>query len=407
MLINIVVVVMILSVGIISSILQYKKGKSKASVAFSIIATIFLSIASNLITDGIKQVLSVSDASVSNVISNELETDSIKKNPSLGSDIDVNPGEEDSVETNSSDIIAGQIQDNNHEPNQSNDLSLAPTPTPKPSVTGITLNRNSIQLTVGESSNLTPSITPSNATDYPILWSSSDLSVVEVSNDGMIKAVGGGTAVITASCEGVSCECSVLVYVPVESLGQSSTGIDMEKGDTRTYSVYIYPSNATDQDVMWSSSDPSVVSAYGDGKTVILTGLNPGSAIITASCGGKSISQECKVFVTATSWDITNIPRMEDSVGDWYELWLSRGATFQIQTQFWPDGANNNVGCFFTSFGISDGYGGATYDSGITVDSSGLISVSNSSDGGAIKVQGANLGYKFIRIYISESDPAF
>ena len=65
-------------------------------------------------------------------------------------------------------------------------------------VTGITLNKEAIQLKVGKTTKLTATVEPDNATDKTVVWSSGDETVATVSEDGTVAAVAEGTATITA-----------------------------------------------------------------------------------------------------------------------------------------------------------------------------------------------------------------
>ena len=78
--------------------------------------------------------------------------------------------------------------------------------------TAITLGQNSLSLSVGENATLTPSFTPSDAnTDTDITWTTSDATVATVSN-GVVTAIGGGTATITATtANNKSATCTVTV----------------------------------------------------------------------------------------------------------------------------------------------------------------------------------------------------
>ena len=81
-------------------------------------------------------------------------------------------------------------------------------------VTSITLNQSSATLVEGESLTLTATITPDDADDKTIVWSSSDPSVAAVDNTGKITAVASGYATITATANdgsGVSAQCEVTV----------------------------------------------------------------------------------------------------------------------------------------------------------------------------------------------------
>ena len=86
-------------------------------------------------------------------------------------------------------------------------------------VTGVSLNTDSLSLEVGESEALTATITPSNATDQNVTWSSNNESVATVDTSGKVTAIKAGTATITATAadgSGKSASCSVTVKAPPE-----------------------------------------------------------------------------------------------------------------------------------------------------------------------------------------------
>ncbi|MGN0141380.1 MAG: Ig domain-containing protein [Roseburia sp.] len=94
------------------------------------------------------------------------------------------------------------------------DFSVTTRPVVK--VTSVTLNKQSLSLTKGESTTLTASVAPSNATNKNISWSSSNTSVAKVTN-GKVQAVGAGTATITATAadgSGKKATCTVKVTNP-------------------------------------------------------------------------------------------------------------------------------------------------------------------------------------------------
>lgn len=76
-------------------------------------------------------------------------------------------------------------------------------------VTSVSLNRTSLDLTVGGSAALTATVKPDDALDKTVTWSSSS-SAVSVS-DGVVKAVSTGNAVVRATADGVSADCTVSV----------------------------------------------------------------------------------------------------------------------------------------------------------------------------------------------------
>jgi len=66
-------------------------------------------------------------------------------------------------------------------------------------VTGVTLNKSQVTLNVGESSQLTATVTPANATNKAVSWSSSNNAIATVSANGLVTAIGAGTATITVT----------------------------------------------------------------------------------------------------------------------------------------------------------------------------------------------------------------
>lgn len=66
-------------------------------------------------------------------------------------------------------------------------------------VTGVSLNKANTTLQIGKTEPLTATVTPSNATDKSVIWSSSNASVATVSNSGVVMAVAAGTATITVA----------------------------------------------------------------------------------------------------------------------------------------------------------------------------------------------------------------
>ena len=150
-------------------------------------------------------------------------------------------------------------------------------------VTGVSLNKNSLSFTgTGSSQTLTATVSPSNATNKTLTWSSSNTSVATVSN-GVVKAVGFGTATITAkSNNGKTASCSVTVN-PIQPTGikatpETSTLYGLN--GTVKLSANVMPSNATNKTVTWSSRNTSVATVSSDG-TVKAVGY--GTTVITAT----------------------------------------------------------------------------------------------------------------------------
>ena len=187
--------------------------------------------------------------------------------------------------------------DNSYRGNCAGAVTLTATvPVPTVAVTGVRLNKTSLSFTgTGSSQTLTATVSPSNATNKTLTWSSSNTSVATVSN-GVVKAVGFGTATITAkSNNGKTASCSVTVN-PIQPTGikatpETSTLYDLN--GTVKLSANVMPSNATNKAVTWSSRNTSVATVSSDG-TVKAVGY--GTTVITAKTVN-GLTSNCTVTV--------------------------------------------------------------------------------------------------------------
>ena len=164
-------------------------------------------------------------------------------------------------------------------------------------VSSIILGKTSLEIKVGDSSTLTTTISPSNATDKTITWTSSNTSVATV-NNGVVTGKSVGTATITAkSNNGKTATCTVTVKeVAVTGVSLDKTSASIKVGETTTVVASISPSNAADKTVTWTSDKPSVATVSGG----VITGKSAGSATITAtSSNGKTAT--CTVTVKESS----------------------------------------------------------------------------------------------------------
>ena len=189
----------------------------------------------------------------------------------------------------------------------------------------VSLDITSLALTVGESAVLTSTVKPENATDKNVVWTSSDENVATVS-DGKVTAIGAGSATIKAACGGKSAECAVTVTVPVNSIALDMSDLLLTAGESTTLTATVKPENATDKNVVWTSSDESVATV-ADGK---VTAIGAGSATIKAACGG--LTAECNVVVLAK---VTGVELKKSSV------LLMTGDRTELLAHIIPDNAAN------------------------------------------------------------------
>ncbi|MBO4263903.1 MAG: Ig-like domain-containing protein [Bacteroidales bacterium] len=165
-------------------------------------------------------------------------------------------------------------------------------------VLGVQVTPTSLKLKEGESYPLISQIVPSNATEKAIAWSSSDDKVATVNENGLVLAVGGGEAVITATSldGGKTGSCAVKVtpsFIEVTEVKLNETTLTLEAGQKATLTATVSPADASDPTVSWSSSDETVATV-ADG---VVLAVAAGTATITAKAGEQEAT--CEVTVTA------------------------------------------------------------------------------------------------------------
>jgi uncharacterized protein YjdB len=158
------------------------------------------------------------------------------------------------------------------------------------STQSITLDKTEETLEIGESFTLTATITPPDAEDGKIEWSSSSNCVTV--KDGVVTAVEKGEATVTASVGAVSATCKVTVIgKTVKSITLDKTSLTIEKGQQAKLTAKILPEDAEYEGIKWESSDIYCASVE-DG---VVTGEDLGTATITASVG--NVTATCEVTV--------------------------------------------------------------------------------------------------------------
>ena len=167
------------------------------------------------------------------------------------------------------------------------------------SVTGVTLNKSSATLTEGDTLTLTATVAPTNATNKNVTWKSSDTTVATVSN-GVVTAKKAGTATITvATADGnKTATCTVTVKaktISVTGVTLNKTSATLTEGDTLTLTATVAPTNATNKNVTWKSSDTTVATVSNG----VVTAKKAGTATITVMTADGSKTATCTVTVKA------------------------------------------------------------------------------------------------------------
>ena len=173
----------------------------------------------------------------------------------------------------------------------SKELTLTINPAPV-LVTSVALNKSELSLYTGQSEILTATVQPEDATNKNVTWSSDNADVATVDN-GTVTAVSAGTATITVTTADGSktATCTVTVTVPVTGVKLNKETLELFTDGSETLTATVQPSDATNQNVTWSSDKPEVATV-DNGK---VTAVGAGEATITATAGG--ITATCVVHV--------------------------------------------------------------------------------------------------------------
>jgi hypothetical protein len=182
-------------------------------------------------------------------------------------------------------------------------------------VSGIAINRSSAEIRQGETLRLSATLTPADATNQAITWRSMAEEVATVDAAGLVTARAGGLARIQAiSNDGyhiATCEVTVTASstpsptptpdpgrVAVNGIYLNHNSVALFPGEMLTLFAEVKPSDATNKDFEWSSSDPQVADVTVNGL-VIAESL--GTATITATTIDGAYRASCTVTVRSNT----------------------------------------------------------------------------------------------------------
>lgn len=177
-------------------------------------------------------------------------------------------------------------------------------------VTGVTLNETTKSIEAGELFTLTATVSPENAKDKSIKWSSSDPKIAKV-EDGVVTTLAKGTCNIIATTNdgNFKAQCTVNVLPSsVKGVQFTESSVKILNGESYTLTYSILPENAENKNVKFSSSAPNVVSVDNSGK---VTALQKGTSTITITTEDSGHTATCEV----TSAEITDFIKLNISGG--------------------------------------------------------------------------------------------
>ena len=180
------------------------------------------------------------------------------------------------------------------------EVTVAPRP-----VTGVTLDKAEATLEVKETVTLVATVTPANATNKNVTWTSNNAAVATVA-DGVVTAVSVGTAtIVVTTVDGSLADTCIVTVNPisVKSVALDKTTLTLDIAQTATLVATVNPTDAANQAITWSSNNTEVATVV-DG---VVTALAEGSATITVTTVDGGLTATCEVTVVDPTIYVTGV----------------------------------------------------------------------------------------------------
>ena len=201
----------------------------------------------------------------------------------------------------------------------------------------IAFQTDSLEMKVQEENRLTFTYCDYDLSQKEIIWTSSNDQVVMV-NDGNIKAVGIGTAIVTASINDIVANCTIIVSEdkpPVREVVLNQTSLKLEVGEKQNLKVNVLPQNAIHSQITWTSSNPEIVQVSKIGE---VTGIGLGESIVEATAEDGYHFAKCRVVVRQKEPELTAVSSIKLSEN---KKELTIGQKFVLMATVAPENATN------------------------------------------------------------------
>lgn len=226
----------------------------------------------------------------------------------------------------------------------SDDLFASCEVTVNQNVTNIELNVEKNELIIGEKMQAVTKVTPENANNKQLIWSSSDDKIATVDQEGNITAVGKGSVTIKATAadgSGKYRQIGLRVKKLVSDVKLEKDSMIAYIGRASRMDISVIPADASNGNLIWESSDVGIATVSGGRTTVAVTGVKPGEATITAKT--KDGSDIVRSFTVTVYQQITGISFNEARKD------VKVGAKFKNTYTIQPDTANSREITWSTS----------------------------------------------------------
>ena len=200
-------------------------------------------------------------------------------------------------------------------------------------IQSIMFNESDGTISVNETKKLNVTITPSNASNKSLSFTSSNNQIVTVDSNGIITGRKAGTAYINVMAENHNSSYKVTVVDTISLKGISTpSNIELKENDTGKINVTYNPNNATNKKVTYKSSNTGIVTVDSNGN---LKAISAGSATITIVSNDGGHVATTKVTVNAIDKSLKGISLNKT------ELKMEIGATEKLVINYNPSNAEN------------------------------------------------------------------
>ena len=220
-------------------------------------------------------------------------------------------------------------------------------------VTGVALNPSTFTVNVGSTQQLTATVSPTNASNPAVMFSSSNTAIATVNGSGLVTPVAAGTVTITVTTVTGGFTATATGTVPIVdpiSVTVSPSTVNVNVTKTTQLTANVLPTTTSNKSVTWSSSNTGVATVNSSG---MVQGIANGAATITTTTVNGGFTGTCAVTVLTPVTGISVSPTT---------VLLKVGNNVQITATVIPATASNKT---------------VTWQSGnnaiATVNSAGLI----------------------------------
>ena len=237
-------------------------------------------------------------------------------------------------------------------------------------VTGVSIGNclPATPLAINATRALTASITPANATNTAVTWTSSNPAIASVSATGVVTAHTRGEATITVTTAdgGFTATCIITSGIPVTGISTIGNCLTVATPlgftQTRQLTANVTPTNATNQTIIWSSSNTAIATVSATG--LVTAGNTAGDVTITATTAEGGHQQQCIIRVVPLN--ATNV------VINGCVATINRGGTVNLTATVTPANAIHSAVTWSSN------------NANVTVNANGVVSANNNATGSVI-----------------------